>query len=120
MKIILELNASEFAEFMEWQKNKEKKEKRKQITEKLKWVDLYHGEITEKDENIDVESLQLTVRTSNCLRNSGINSLADLLKQSESSLLKIGSLGRKSLHEIKEELSLSNRVTGGGLCLTYS
>jgi len=51
-----------------------------------------------------VEELELSVRSSNCLKASNIEVLADLVQKSESQLLKYRNFGRKSLKEIKEAM----------------
>jgi DNA-directed RNA polymerase subunit alpha len=54
--------------------------------------------------NRSVEELELSVRSSNCLKASNIEDLADLIQKSESELLKYRNFGRKSLKEIKEAM----------------
>lgn len=51
-----------------------------------------------------IEDLDFSVRTSNCLRNQGIETLADLLQKSEDELLSTRHFGKKSLTEVKEKL----------------
>ena len=51
-----------------------------------------------------VEELELSVRSSNCLKASNIEVLADLVQKSEAQLLKFRNFGRKSLKEIKEAM----------------
>lgn len=58
-----------------------------------------------------VDSLELTVRSANCLKAENIHYIGDLIQKSEIELLKTPNLGKKSLTEIKE--ILSNK----GLCL---
>jgi len=53
-----------------------------------------------------VEDLQLSVRTANCLHNSNIEYLHQLLKLTQTDLLKMKNMGRKSLNEIKEILKV--------------
>lgn len=59
-----------------------------------------------------VDDLELSVRSSNCLRSEYIDHIGDLVQYSEYDLLKIQFLGRKSLYEIKDAL-LSNGLTLG-------
>jgi len=57
-----------------------------------------------------VDELELSVRSSNCLRAANIQSLADLVRKTESEMLKYRNFGRKSLTEltnILDELGLS-------------
>jgi len=52
-----------------------------------------------------VDELELTVRSYNCLKNANIRTLGDLVRKTESELLKSKTFGRKSLNEIKEVLA---------------
>lgn len=57
-----------------------------------------------------VDELELSVRSSNCLRAANIQTLADLVARSESEMLKYRNFGRKSLNELNsilDELNLS-------------
>jgi DNA-directed RNA polymerase subunit alpha len=58
----------------------------------------------------NVEELELSVRSSNCLRAAEIKTLADLVQKSEAEMLKYRNFGRKSLTELNQilaELGLS-------------
>ena len=66
----------------------------------------------EKDKILEttIEELELSVRSSNCLKRAGINTVEELNQKTESDLMKVRNLGKKSLQEIKdklEELELS-------------
>ena len=61
--------------------------------------------------NRSVEELELSVRSYNCLKNAGIQTIGELVQKSESEMLRTKNFGRKSLNEIKEIL------TGMGLGL---
>jgi DNA-directed RNA polymerase subunit alpha len=52
-----------------------------------------------------VEELELSVRSSNCLRNANIKTIGDLVVKSESDMLKFRNFGRKSLKEISDILT---------------
>ncbi len=52
-----------------------------------------------------IEHLELSVRSSNCLKSAGIERIYELVQKSEDDLLKTKNFGRKSLAEIKETLS---------------
>lgn len=54
--------------------------------------------------NQSVEELELSVRAANCLRNSEIKTIGDLVYRTEADMLKFRNFGRKSLNEIKEIL----------------
>ncbi|MBS3758475.1 MAG: DNA-directed RNA polymerase subunit alpha [Desulfobacterales bacterium] len=59
---------------------------------------------------LDVDELELSVRSANCLRNANITKIYQLVQKTESEMLKTKNFGRKSLNEIKElltELGLS-------------
>jgi DNA-directed RNA polymerase subunit alpha len=55
-----------------------------------------------------IEHLELSVRSSNCLKSAGIERIYELVQKSEDELLKTKNFGRKSLAEIKETLSNLN------------
>jgi DNA-directed RNA polymerase subunit alpha len=52
-----------------------------------------------------VEELELSVRSSNCLKNANIRTIGDLTKKTEEDIVKTRNFGKKSLQEIKEKLS---------------
>jgi DNA-directed RNA polymerase subunit alpha len=52
-----------------------------------------------------VDELELSVRSSNCLRAANIQTLEDLVRRSESEMLKFRNFGRKSLNELNAILS---------------
>lgn len=51
-----------------------------------------------------VEELDLSVRSYNCLKRAGINTVEELVKRTEADMLKVRNLGKKSLAEVKEKL----------------
>jgi len=53
---------------------------------------------------LPISELELSVRSSNCLREAGIKTIADLVKKSEDELLNFKNFGKKSLTEIQELL----------------
>jgi DNA-directed RNA polymerase subunit alpha len=52
-----------------------------------------------------VEDLELSVRSSNCLKNANIHTLGELTKKTEDDITKTRNFGKKSLEEIKEKLA---------------
>jgi len=52
-----------------------------------------------------IDHLELSVRSSNCLRSAGISRIYELVQKTEEELLKTKNFGRKSLSEIKETLA---------------
>jgi DNA-directed RNA polymerase subunit alpha len=59
-----------------------------------------------------VEDLELSVRSANCLKNAGINTIGELVQKTEAEMLKTKNFGRKSLTEIKEILNEYGLVFG--------
>ncbi len=55
------------------------------------------------DSSIDI--LELTVRTSNCLKKRNVNTIHDLISLSDDKLLCVPNLGRSSLNELKDALA---------------
>lgn len=53
---------------------------------------------------MSIDELDLTVRSYNCLKRAGINTVQQLSEKSEEDMIKVRNLGRKSLKEIKEKL----------------
>ena len=51
-----------------------------------------------------IDELDLSVRSYNCLKRAGLNTVAELAAKSEEDMIKVRNLGRKSLKEIKEKL----------------
>ena len=54
----------------------------------------------EKALEMTVEDLDLSVRSSNCLKRAGINTVEDLVTKTEDEMIKVRNLGKKSLEEI--------------------
>ena len=67
--------------------------------------------IPDEKYNMPVDQLDLSVRTMNCLRRSGITTVGDLISKKPKELLKLRNFGQKSFHEIEE------RLKGMGLSL---
>ena len=61
-----------------------------------------------------IEELDLSVRSYNCLKRAGINTVEDLAGKTEEDMMKVRNLGRKSLEEVL------NKMTDLGLALTPS
>ena len=52
----------------------------------------------------NIEDLELSVRSYNCLKRAGIHKVSDLIQKSEDDMLKVRNLGRKSLDEVINKL----------------
>lgn len=57
-----------------------------------------------KTMEMTIEDLDLSVRSYNCLKRAGINTVAELAQKSEEDMMKVRNLGRKSLEEVKKKL----------------
>ncbi|HOB36604.1 MAG TPA: DNA-directed RNA polymerase subunit alpha [Candidatus Avimonas sp.] len=91
----------------------------KVLTEHLNlFVDLsgetYAGDtiMVEKDDKgkekvleMTIEELDLSVRSFNCLKRAGINTVEDLISKTEEDMIKVRNLGRKSLEEVVNKLA---------------
>lgn len=53
-----------------------------------------------------IEELDLSVRSFNCLKRAGINSVEDLVNKTEEDMMKVRNLGRKSLEEVMNKLAV--------------
>ncbi len=91
----------------------------KVLTDHLKLFINFEGEFEEAEEeeifdeekiriarllDVTVEEMELSVRSSNCLKAAGIKSIRDLVTRSEADMLKYRNFGRKSLSELIEVL----------------
>jgi len=78
----------------------------KEIFEEIKQI-MEHGKKPELNQLSDllVDIFEFSVRTHNVLRRNGIRTIGDLLSKTESELLRMKNMGRRSLNEIKEKLA---------------
>lgn len=59
----------------------------------------------EKVLDLTIDELDLSVRSFNCLKRAGINTVEDLINKSEEDMMKVRNLGRKSLEEVIAKLN---------------
>ncbi len=59
----------------------------------------------EKILEITIEELDLSVRSYNCLKRAGINTVEELIRKDEEEMMKVRNLGRKSLEEVQQKLA---------------
>jgi len=61
----------------------------------------------ERDKILDmsIEELDLSVRSYNCLKRAGINTVGELIMKTEEDMMKVRNLGKKSLEEVDEKLA---------------
>ena len=53
---------------------------------------------------LPIEEMDLSVRSYNCLKRAGINTIQDLLKKSRNDMFKVRNLGAKSVEEVIQKL----------------
>jgi len=78
------------------------------LTEEAKSADMMiEKEETQKEKKLEmtIEELDLSVRSYNCLKRAGINTVQELTEKSEADMMRVRNLGRKSLVEVKEKLA---------------
>ena len=63
---------------------------------------------TQRDKvlELNIEELDLSVRSFNCLKRANINTVEDLISKTEDEMMKVRNLGRKSLEEVINKLSM--------------
>lgn len=75
-------------------------------------------ETTEKAQNkvleMTIEELDLSVRSFNCLKRAGINTVGDLMNTTEEEMMKVRNLGRKSLEEVIKKMADLNLLPSKG------
>ncbi|KFI37775.1 DNA-directed RNA polymerase subunit alpha [Peptococcaceae bacterium SCADC1_2_3] len=59
----------------------------------------------EKYLDMSIEDLDLSMRSYNCLKRAGINTVSELLQRNEEEMMKVRNLGKKSLEEVIKKLS---------------
>ncbi|MGT2667276.1 DNA-directed RNA polymerase subunit alpha [Streptococcus rifensis] len=78
------------------------------LTEVAKTADVMKEAETSSEEKMldrTIEELDLSVRSYNCLKRAGINTVFDLTEKTEPEMMKVRNLGRKSLEEVKYKLA---------------
>ena len=85
------------------------------LTEKVDEVEITSEDGENDKEKIlemTIEELDLSVRSYNCLKRAGINTVEELIRRSDEEMMKVRNLGKKSLEEVQnklKELGLSLR-----------
>ncbi len=78
------------------------------ITEHIDDVEIMvEKDVDNNDKKLDttIEELDLSVRSYNCLKRAGINTVEELVKRDEEEMMKVRNLGRKSLEEVEQKLA---------------
>ncbi|MBW6462741.1 MAG: DNA-directed RNA polymerase subunit alpha [Bacillota bacterium] len=55
--------------------------------------------------DMTIEELDLSVRSYNCLKRAGINTVGELVRKTEEEMMKVRNLGKKSLEEVEQKLT---------------
>lgn len=58
----------------------------------------------EKVLEMSIDELELSVRSFNCLKRAGINTVAELVQRNQEDMMKVRNLGKKSLEEVEQKL----------------
>ncbi|MDR1194197.1 MAG: DNA-directed RNA polymerase subunit alpha [Peptococcaceae bacterium] len=78
------------------------------LTEQGGDVEIVINKVEEEQDKIldmSIEELDLSVRSYNCLKRAGINTVGELIMKTEDDMMKVRNLGKKSLEEVDEKLS---------------
>ncbi|MDI3298983.1 MAG: DNA-directed RNA polymerase subunit alpha [Bacillota bacterium] len=65
------------------------------------------SEVSERDRLLErsIDELELSIRSYNCLKRAGINTIGELVAKTPEEMMKVRNLGRKSLEEVQEKLA---------------
>ena len=77
------------------------------LTDEAKNAEIMVEKETHKEKMLEmtIEELDLSVRSYNCLKRAGINTVQELTNKTEADMMKVRNLGRKSLEEVKNKLA---------------
>ncbi len=78
------------------------------MSDRAKDMDMMTDRAEVKKERVlemTIEELDLSVRSFNCLKRAGIDTVEDLIERSEEDMMKVRNLGRKSLEEVIQKLA---------------
>jgi DNA-directed RNA polymerase subunit alpha len=77
------------------------------MTDSVNGVEIMVEKEEDKKEKVlemTIEELDLSVRSYNCLKRAGINTVEELTEKTEDDMMKVRNLGKKSLEEVKQKL----------------
>ena len=77
------------------------------LSENAKSVDVMVESVTDEKEKVlemNIDELELSVRSYNCLKRAGINTVEELINKTPEDMMKVRNLGRKSLEEVLGKL----------------
>ncbi len=78
------------------------------LTEQVDEVEITSDRQEEDKERLldmTIEELDLSVRSYNCLKRAGINTVGELVRKTEEEMMKVRNLGKKSLEEVEQKLN---------------
>ena len=78
------------------------------LTDRIQGVEIMVEKEESKKEKIlemNIEDLDLSVRSYNCLKRAGINTVEELVQRDEDEMMKVRTLGRQSLEEVQQKLA---------------
>lgn len=78
------------------------------LSENAKSVDVMVESVTDEKEKVlemNIDELELSVRSYNCLKRAGINTVEELINKTPEDMMKVRNLGRKSLDEVLAKLT---------------
>jgi DNA-directed RNA polymerase subunit alpha len=81
------------------------------LTEHVNEVEIMVEKEEDKKEKVlemTIEELDLSVRSYNCLKRAGINTVQELTQKTEEEMMKVRNLGRKSLEEVQQKMAALN------------
>ena len=83
----------------------------RELTDDLSMITKMTNEVLDKEENekekvlvMSIDELELSVRSYNCLKRAGINTVEELTNRTSEDMMKVRNLGRKSLEEVLAKL----------------
>ena len=77
------------------------------LSENAKSIDVMAEAVTDEKEKVlemNIDELELSVRSYNCLKRAGINTVEELINKTPEDMMKVRNLGRKSLEEVLAKL----------------
>lgn len=68
---------------------------------------LVERNVIQKDKLLEmtIEELELSVRSYNCLKRAGLNTVGDIIEKTEEEMMQVRNMGKKSLEEVKQKLA---------------
>ena len=78
------------------------------MTDNIDGVEIMVEKEEDKKEKVlemTIEELDLSVRSYNCLKRAGINTVEELTERTEETMMKVRNLGKKSMEEVKQKLA---------------